>query len=45
MRNCKEFQIPVEWMLDNGIIGKVHHIVNDEMCKGHYNSIIVSLHN
>ncbi|AES59257.1 hypothetical protein MtrunA17_Chr1g0151531 [Medicago truncatula] len=23
MRNCKEFQIPVEWMLDNGIIGKI----------------------
>ncbi|XLR57746.1 hypothetical protein S83_008418 [Arachis hypogaea] len=23
MRNCKEFQIPLEWMLDNGIIGKI----------------------
>ncbi|KAJ1442795.1 hypothetical protein SESBI_00675 [Sesbania bispinosa] len=23
MRNCKEFQIPIEWMLDNGIIGKI----------------------
>ena len=25
MRDCKEFRIPIEWMLDNGIIGKVHH--------------------
>lgn len=24
MRHCKEFQIPIEWMLDNGIIGKVY---------------------
>ncbi|GAV65607.1 hypothetical protein CFOL_v3_09122 [Cephalotus follicularis] len=23
MRNCKEFQIPTDWMLDNGIISKV----------------------
>lgn len=23
MRNCKGFQIPIEWMLDNGIIGKI----------------------
>ncbi|KAG6594406.1 Protein CHUP1, chloroplastic, partial [Cucurbita argyrosperma subsp. sororia] len=23
MRNCKEFQIPIDWMLDNGIISKI----------------------
>lgn len=23
MRNCKDYQIPVHWMLDNGIITKV----------------------
>ncbi|XVF26298.1 hypothetical protein REPUB_Repub14bG0004400 [Reevesia pubescens] len=23
MRNCKEFQIPTDWMLDNGIISKI----------------------
>lgn len=23
MRNCKEFQIPTDWMLDSGIISKV----------------------
>lgn len=23
MRNCKEYQIPVDWMLDNGIITKI----------------------
>ncbi|XP_071723243.1 protein CHUP1, chloroplastic-like [Rutidosis leptorrhynchoides] len=23
MRNCKEFKIPTEWMLDNGIISKI----------------------
>ncbi|XP_047158361.1 protein CHUP1, chloroplastic-like [Vigna umbellata] len=23
MRHCKEFQIPIEWMLDNGTIGKI----------------------
>lgn len=33
MRNCKEFQIPVEWMLDNGIIGKVYHNGIDECVK------------
>lgn len=23
IRNCKEFQVPTDWMLDNGIISKV----------------------
>ncbi|GLU17486.1 hypothetical protein SLE2022_338520 [Rubroshorea leprosula] len=23
MRNCKEFQIPTDWMLDNGIVSKI----------------------
>lgn len=43
MRHCKEFKIPIEWMLDNGIIGKVHHTVhqfshnvNDKFIKGNY---------
>lgn len=31
MRNCKEFQIPIEWMLDNGIIGKVHHTMHQSI--------------
>lgn len=26
MRNCKEFQIPTVWMLDDGIISKVNLI-------------------
>lgn len=26
MRNCKEFSIPIDWMLDNGIISKVRSL-------------------
>lgn len=24
MRNCKEYQIPTDWMVDNGILSKVN---------------------
>jgi hypothetical protein len=27
MRNCKEFHIPTDWILDNGIISKVNLII------------------
>ncbi|XP_028752730.1 protein CHUP1, chloroplastic-like [Neltuma alba] len=42
MRNCKQFQIPIEWMLDNEIIGKIK-LVSVKLAKKYMKRVAMEL--